>query len=423
MDYQNVKGTEDFLPDAEVVRRKVRRTLEDVFIQYNCLPLETPILNYKDLLASKYAGGAEILKEMYQLSDQGKRELALRYDLTIPFAKAVALNPDVRMPFKRYEIGKVFRDGPVKPGRLREFTQCDVDIVGVESQMGEAELIMMALDAFEELKMDVVVEFNNRKLLNGVLEVFGVNDTEKSSIILTLDKLEKIGGQGVVEELKVKGVSTLAIDQIKSLIDRKSIEIDSFLPYAVENEKVKRGLDEIRQLLEMLEYLGAGDKCIFNPFLARGLEIYSGTVYEIFVPGSNFTSSIGGGGRYDNSIGGLIGTEEVYSTIGISFGLDAVCAALKENDTSSAESDAECDYYVIPLNTEKESLLAAKKLRRQGEKVEVDLAGKSLKKSLNRANSRKAKKTVIVGEEEVQNQQIRIKNMKTGKETIEKFNF
>lgn len=114
MRYQNVKGTEDFLPEREFIRRKVRRTLEDVFIQYGYQPLETPILNYTSLLASKYGGGAEILEEMYQLSDRGERDLALRYDLTVPFTKVIALNPAIRMPFKRYEIGKVFRDGPIK---------------------------------------------------------------------------------------------------------------------------------------------------------------------------------------------------------------------------------------------------------------------------------------------------------------------
>lgn len=114
MDYQNVRGTADYLPEAEGIRRKVRNTLEDVFIQYGCKPLETPILNYSDLLASKYGGGAEILKEMYMLSDRGERDLALRYDLTIPYAKVVAMNPTLKMPFKRYEIGKVFRDGPIK---------------------------------------------------------------------------------------------------------------------------------------------------------------------------------------------------------------------------------------------------------------------------------------------------------------------
>ena len=138
MDYQNVRGTQDFLPEQESVRRKIRRILEDTFIRYGCKPIETPIINYTELMASKYAGGAEILQEMYTLTDRGERDLALRYDLTIPFAKVVAMNPQLAMPFKRYEIGKVFRDGPIKAGRFREFTQCDVDIVGVESQAAEA---------------------------------------------------------------------------------------------------------------------------------------------------------------------------------------------------------------------------------------------------------------------------------------------
>ena len=148
MDYQNVRGTQDFLPEQEAVRRKIRRTLEDTFITYGCKPLETPILNYTELMASKYAGVAEILQEMYTLTDRGERDLALRYDLTIPFAKVVAMNPTIAMPFKRYEIGKVFRDGLIKAGRFREFTQCDVDIVGIASQAAEAELMMMAVDAF-----------------------------------------------------------------------------------------------------------------------------------------------------------------------------------------------------------------------------------------------------------------------------------
>ncbi|WP_406688041.1 ATP phosphoribosyltransferase regulatory subunit, partial [Rossellomorea vietnamensis] len=201
MDYQNVKGTQDYLPEAQVIRREVRRTLEDVFIQYGCKPLETPILNYTELLASKYAGGAEILEEMYTLTDRGERDLALRYDLTIPFAKVAAMNPTIPMPFKRYEIGKVFRDGPIKAGRFREFTQCDVDIIGVESQVAEAELMMMAVDAFGKLGLNITIQFNNRKLLTGMLEIFGVETDQVNQAVLILDKLEKIGAVAVLSEL------------------------------------------------------------------------------------------------------------------------------------------------------------------------------------------------------------------------------
>jgi histidyl-tRNA synthetase len=205
MDYQNVKGTQDYLPNAEVVRRDIRRSLEDVFIQYGCKPLETPILNYTELMASKYCGGAEILEEMYTLSDRGERDLALRYDLTIPFAKVVAMNPTLKIPFKRYEIGKVFRDGPIKTGRFREFTQCDVDIVGVDSQIAEAELMVMALDAFKKLDLKVTIPYNNRKLLTGMHDVFGTDSEKINKVVLILDKLEKVGLEAVVSELKEWG--------------------------------------------------------------------------------------------------------------------------------------------------------------------------------------------------------------------------
>ena len=215
MDYQNVRGTQDYLPEQEATRRVIRRTLEDTFIAYGRKPLETPILNYTELMASKYAGGAEILEEMYTLTDRGERDLALRYDLTIPFAKVVAMNPAIAMPFKRYEIGKVFRDGPIKAGRFREFTQCDVDIVGVESQVAEAELMMMALDAFNQLKLKINLQYNNRKLLVGLLQLFEVEQEQMNRVILTLDKIEKIDEKTMLAELKALGLSDNSIHKIK----------------------------------------------------------------------------------------------------------------------------------------------------------------------------------------------------------------
>lgn len=168
MEIRNVKGTKDYLPEEQVLRSKIKRACEDTFERYGCKPLETPTLNMYELMSYKYGGGDEILKEIYTLQDQGKRDLALRYDLTIPFAKVVAMNPNIRLPFKRYEIGKVFRDGPIKQGRFREFIQCDVDIVGVESVMAEAELMSMAFELFQTLNLEVTIQYNNRKLLNGI---------------------------------------------------------------------------------------------------------------------------------------------------------------------------------------------------------------------------------------------------------------
>ncbi|MUK90623.1 histidine--tRNA ligase [Ornithinibacillus sp. L9] len=423
MYYQNVKGTQDYLPNAEVVRREITRTLEDVFIQYGCRPLETPILNYTELLASKYGGGAEILEEMYTLTDRGERDLSLRYDLTIPFAKVVAMNPTLRMPFRRYEIGKVFRDGPIKTGRFREFTQCDVDIVGVESQIAEAELMIMALDACNKLDLQVTIQYNNRKLLTGMLEVFGAEDEKINKTVLILDKLEKVGLEAVIAELHEQGLSNTTIHSIRQfLTDKNNTSFNYFEPYAKQNKQVSQGLEEWRELESYLEFLDVKKHCVFNPFLARGLEIYTGTVYEIFLTDQSIKSSIGSGGRYDNAIGGLIGTDENFSTVGISFGLDVIYTALNASGTNLKEN-SNVDYYIIPIGMPKEALLVATDLRNKCYKVEVEMNNKRIGKALEKANKEKIRNVIMIGENEVSNNQIKIKDMVSGGERMKSFLF
>lgn len=423
MDYQNVKGTQDYLPYAEGVRSNIRRTLEDIFIQYGCKPLETPILNYTELMVSKYGGGAEILEEMYTLTDRGDRDLALRYDLTIPFAKVVAMNPTMRMPFKRYEIGKVFRDGPIKTGRFREFTQCDVDIVGVKSQIAEAELMIMALDAFQKLDLKVIIQYNNRKLLTGMLQVFETSAEKINKVVLILDKLEKVGLEAVSSELTEQGLPPSTVQLIKQfLTDKNNTSYSYFEPFSAQSEQVKQGLEELKELETYLEFLGVNNQCIFNPFLARGLEIYTGTIYEIFLSDKTIKSSIGSGGRYDNAIGGLIGTNEKFSTVGISFGLDVIYTALNISKEKILENPT-VDFYVIPLNTQKESLLVARYLRNKGYNVEYEIGNKKIGKALDKANKENFRNVIIIGEDEVKNNQFKIKDMFSGEERIESFAF
>ncbi|WP_061810102.1 histidine--tRNA ligase [Rossellomorea vietnamensis] len=418
MDYQNVKGTQDYLPEAEVIRREVRRTLEDVFIQYGCKPLETPILNYTELLASKYAGGAEILEEMYTLTDRGERDLALRYDLTIPFAKVAAMNPTIPMPFKRYEIGKVFRDGPIKAGRFREFTQCDVDIVGVESQVAEAELLMMAVDAFGKLDMKVTIQYNNRKLLTGMLEVFGVEEDRINQAVLILDKLEKIGVDSVISELSDLSIADSTNQLIQQfLTDSDNSRLGYFESYADQNGQIREGLDELKELTSYIDFLEINEQCVFNPFLARGLEIYTGTIYEIFLTDGSITSSIGSGGRYDNAIGGLLGTGENVSTVGISFGLDVIYAAIMTTKQNGKKS-ATVDYYIIPLGTGKEALRVAHDLRKKGYIVELEMSSRKLGKLLEKANKEGVRNVIVIGEEEVRKNQFKVKDMVTGEEKV-----
>ncbi len=423
MDYQNVKGTQDYLPEAEVIRREIKRTLEDTFIQYGCKPLETPILNYTELLASKYGGGSEIIEEMYTLTDRGQRDLAMRYDLTIPFAKVVAMNPTLRMPFKRYEIGKVFRDGPIKTGRFREFTQCDVDIVGVDSQLAEAELMVMALDAFRKLNLNVTIQYNNRKLLTGMLEVFGTESEKINKVVLTLDKLEKVGIEAVISELSEQSLSTSTIKLIEEfLIDSNNIRLSYFEPYAAKNVQVEQGLAELIELESYLKFLKVDQQCVFNPFLARGLEIYTGTIYEIFLSDQSIKSSIGSGGRYDNAIGGLLGTNKEFSTVGISFGLDVIYTAVNLSK-GKRERKSDVDYYVVPIDTNKEAFLVANHLRSMGYKVEFELSDKKIGKALDKANKEKINKVIIIGENEVKNNQYTVKNMLTGEERVEYFRY
>ncbi|MFJ7669214.1 histidine--tRNA ligase [Lysinibacillus sp. NPDC097195] len=419
MDYQNVRGTQDYLPEQELIRRKIRRTLEDTFIAYGCKPLETPILNYTSLMASKYAGGAEILQEMYQLSDRGQRDLALRYDLTIPFAKVIAMNPTLPMPFKRYEIGKVFRDGPIKAGRFREFTQCDVDIVGVDSQAAEAELMMMALDAFDKLEQDVVIHYNNRKLLVGLLGFFGVSADDQSRVILILDKIEKVGNSAVLGELIELGLETTVITKIENFLqDHRKNTLEFFAQY--EEPVIQEGLAEMQELERYLSTLGITANCLFNPLLARGLEIYTGTIYEMFVRDGRITSSIGSGGRYDNAIGGLLGGSDTFATVGISFGLDVIFTAMmlaQQKDTATL-----VDVYIIPINTVAESLVLARALRKDY-RVEVELSGKKVRKAMDKANRENIPFVIVLGEEEVRQNHYIIKNMDTGETTVKQFVF
>ncbi|MDM5189052.1 histidine--tRNA ligase [Bacillus sp. DX4.1] len=413
MNVRNVKGTKDYLPEEQLLRNQIKRACEETFEAYGCKPLETPILNMYELMSYKYGGGAEILKEMYTLRDQGNRELALRYDLTIPFAKVVAMNPDIRLPFKRYEIGKVFRDGPIKQGRFREFIQCDVDIVGVESVIAEAELMVMAFDLFQKLNLDVTIQYNNRKLLTGILKTLNIPDDQTQDVILSLDKLEKIGIDGVRKDLQNRSISgnivTTICNTIESCMTLKLNEFDQ----TFSNLLVTEGVAELQQLKQYLMSLGIADKATFTPFLARGLTMYTGTIYEIFLADGSITSSIGSGGRYDNIIEAFRKDEKSYPTVGISFGLDVIYTALVQKEVESAA----VDLFIIPLGTEADCLQIAHSIRaNENMKVELELAGRKLKRALNYANKENISYVLIIGEEEINNQTLVLRNMKEGTE-------
>lgn len=419
MDLSLIKGTKDYIPSEQILRQQVLDVLRRTFESYGYSPLETPILNIFELLASKYAGGTEILKETYQLQDQGKRDLGLRYDLTVPFSRIIGfycgLHKELPLPLKRYEIGKVFRDGPVRSGRVREFTQCDVDVVGTSDVSAEAELIAMAGQIFQSLHLPVIVRINHRKILSAILETSGVPHDLVGPAILAVDKLEKIGWDGVCKELTEKQVSEEVLDRLNDFfhISGTPDEVLTQLAGRLEGDEASCGLEEMRTLLDFLPAAGFQGMLRFVPSLARGLEIYTGTVFECFlIDQKRIASSLAAGGRYDEIIGRFLELEDVTSfpAVGISFGLDVIYEALKQQKPELPKTVTQV--FLIPIGTQKECLAIANKMRRAGLNVDVAAAGRRIKKLFRYANQMEIPFVVTIGENELKQGVVNVKNMK-----------
>lgn len=419
-DFETLKGTYEYLPAEQTLREEIKRKLTDVFTIYGFSPAETPILCMYDLLASKYSADADILNETYKLSDQGERALGLRYDLTICFSKLIATNGSIVMPFKRYEIGKVFRDGPVKLGRNREFTQCDVDIVGVKSIMQDAEFMNLTHDGFKNLGLDIEIRYNNRKLLTGLIQkIFGKLDADTTrKAIMLIDKLDKLTNDELKAEFKKIDFDGEKVDELLQIL---SLSFDKIKEkYEADAEGIlKEGIDELSELVIYTKNTAASDDMVFSPYLARGIDIYTGTVWEIFlknrnVKGHDFNVSLGGGGRYDHIITEFVGTGEEYPAIGMSFGLDVIYEIL--NKMHEGEVKSCVDLFIIPIGTGVDSFKLASGLRNEGLKVEIEKMDRRVKKSMNYANKENIPFVIVIGEDEVKNGKIKLKDMQSGDE-------
>lgn len=405
----NLKGTSDFFPEEQIIRNKIISILKNTFELYGFLPVETPILCYYDLLASKYAGGAEILKEVYKLTDQGKRQIALRYDLTVPFSKLIGMNKGLILPFKRYEIGKVFRDGPVKLGRAREFYQCDADACGTQSPYAEIEYFMMMRDVFEKLNIKVEIRYNNRKFLSGILKHSNVKEENINDFIISVDKLDKISRKDIESDL-LKHTSLEIIENVFKYFDKSLEELNMEFKNNL-NEDLEEGLKELNELNDLINSLNLNEICVFTPFLARGLDIYTGTVWEVFDSSLNFKSALGGGGRYDKIITNFLNDGSVYPAIGCSFGLEPIYELLKEKEK---EQIKKYDVYIYSFNNDYNLFKISDILRKNGFKVLCELNNIKLKKAMNIANRENIDKVIIIGEEEIRDEAVMIKNMITG---------
>jgi len=429
MDLTPVRGSRDFLVEEKLLRDWAMQQLKSVFERYGFNPIETPAIENWEVLSSKYAGGAEILKETYKLTDQGKRELGLRYDQTVPTCRVLAANPRLAMPFKRYSISPVWRDGPIKLGRYREFYQCDIDTFGVPSQAAEAEIVAVLKAGFDSLGIACKLKINNRKVLDGLLESCGVSAEQATPVILSLDKLEKIGAKEVQKEMEAKGVSASSAKKVLELFD----ELDSLGNDALmarlekilagkESGTGADGLAELKQLVGYVKLYGVPDDFYeIKASLARGLSYYSSTVFEGYVPGSIIKSSICGGGRYDEMVGKFSGKENVPAT-GVAFGFESICELLKEKVANGGKIEGvrktSVEVFIIPIKDQPFAFEAAQELRAQGVNVAIDLLGRNITKNLDYCSKQGIPFAAIIGDKEAKDRKINLRNLVSGNEAL-----
>lgn len=416
MKVERVKGMRDFSSEDMLIRDFILDTIRNGFEIFGFEPLETPVLEYWSTLSAKGTGGSEILNESYVFKDKGNREIGLRYDLTVPLARFVAMNPNLPLPFKRYQVDKVWRYSDIAKGRLREFYQADIDIVGSNNILADAEIISCAIFVLKKLKFnEFLVRLNNRKILSAILKYSGVDKNKEIEVLRTIDKLDKIKEQGVRDELKVK-ISEDAVEKIFDIIN-----IDGTKEEVLQKtEKLvgkfpdgKNGIEELKQLLNYLTLFGYDTKIKIDLSLARGLDYYTGPIFEIST--AENIGSIAGGGRYDNMIGIFLGRE--IPATGISLGIERIIEVIKDKKIFSFEKTK---IRVLVANANKsmlnEALKIAKILRGRNIPTIVDLRERNLSKQLEFADTLGIPFVIIVGQKGLKEGKVTLRDMKTGEQ-------
>ncbi len=411
--FQLAKGVKDFSPEEKILKNKVVNIISKTFEKYGFAPLETPIIERYETLAAKFGAGAgsDVLKETFQFTDQGKRKLALRFELTTSLARYIAMNPTIKMPFKRYEMGPNFRDGPIKLGRTRQFWQCDADTIGTKSMLAEAEQIAILDGVFRELNFNFEIKINNRKVLNGILNQAGIK--KRKEAVIAIDKLDKIGKKGVAKELEERGYSTKQTKEVLEIISKATTIKE--LKKKITNSEGKEGLKELEELFSYLKEMGVKSNK-FDVSLARGQAYYTGTVLEAFLKESKITSSIAGGGRYDDMVGGFLGGKREVPAVGVSFGLVPIVEALKQSKDKAVKTPA--SVLVIPLIESAKALKIAQELRKAGIATDFALGKKGLSKNLQYANALGIPFAVIIGEKEAKQKKLLLRDLNSGEEKL-----
>lgn len=408
MKLQLARGTRDFSPEEKIAREQLTKSLTSIFERYGFAPLETPIIERVDVLRAKYAGGetADVMKEVFRLQDQGGRDLGLRFDLTVPLARYVGMNPELKMPFKRYQIGKVYRDGPIKQGRYREFWQYDIDIIGCKNMQADAEILKVVLDVFDTLDLDVEIRFNNRKLLSELIAKAGISKDLAETVIISLDKLDKVGKKGVIAELVDKGLDTKESELVIKNLSKKTIE---------EYEQLLPGSEGVKELKELVALLPENDSLVFLPSLARGLAYYTGPVFEVY--SKDLSVSLAGGGRYDDMIGAYLGGKQSVPAVGLAFGFEPILEVMKKQEKIVLKKSL-TKVFVIPIGNVDASIIV-NELRTAGINTDVDLMNRGVSKNIKYADAYNIPYVLFVGEDELNIGKFKLKNLETGKDKVD----
>ena len=401
------KGVRDFPPEIQLIRQDLFRRCQEAFERHGFSPFASPILERKETLTFKFEGDEDVMKELFTLQDQGERELGLRFDLTVPLCRFVAQNKDLKLPFKRYEIGRVYRDGPLKLGRYREFWQCDADIVGSGHMLADAECMKTASDILATLPFAYVLKVNNVKLLKAIIAHTGIADSHKA--IIAIDKLAKQGEEAVRAELS-RIASHEQIDTLFTILTVEGTD-NGKLKHIEEHIGSHEGIDELR---EVLAYLSEQAHVSFEPTLARGLNYYTGTIYEGFLIDNAITSSVCAGGRYDNIIGAMVGENTHIPAVGISIGIDPLTDALLQEKQRFDKTATQV--FIAPIKTTREAAEIADKLRAQGINTDIDVMERSISKNLDYADKLGIPFVIILGPKDLENNEVTLRNMRTGDE-------
>lgn len=415
MTFETLKGTKDYAFLEATVKERMFSTLKEEFMKNGFRPFQTPHIEYRDTLTHKYDEDAEIVQEIFNVQDRGQRALGLRYDLTIPLCRFLAQNiKSLKLPFRRYHIGSAFRDGPVKTGRLREFEQCDCDVVGLKGQDIEIELMELYYRCYTKLGLDIVIELNSNKILKGALLQSGFKEDELDSGVLIIDKFKKIGEENVVKELVEKGIDEEISKRAVTLLTQHSLEE---LETKAQHEILKQGCQELQELVRGCKILGIPTRV--NVTMSRGHAYYTGNIWEVYDTTKTVTSSIGAGGRYDKGIANYIGVDEEIPAVGISFGVVGMMELLldKEKKNSKNESGGVTNTLIVPLDSTlvTKCNIIANQIREEEHK-NVELYYGKLKKAFDYCESLDIKEIVVFGKKDEENNSFKIKELESGEE-------